>query len=333
MSIGRPPSPRSEEPDPTPLRGRTELARLIGADTIERLLDAAGEPGAIPLRAALQDLVDDAYRRAEPGSLVMATPPVAAVDPERIEQELRVARRIQRTLVLLTDMALEGWELASDYRPAREIGGDFFDVFPILDGDGRDSPRRLGIVMADVAGMGISAAILMAFIRPVMRAALDRTADPVAALERTNRILVEERPTGLFVTVLAAVVDLDSGRLRFANAGHEPPVLVPGDGREPRWVAGGGPLLGAFRRFELEEQSIDLAPGDRLVLYTDGIPDAAGPSGERFGAERLRETARCLAGTAAHGTCHDVITTVLEFQGDADPADDLALLVLRRLPA
>jgi sigma-B regulation protein RsbU (phosphoserine phosphatase) len=193
-------------------------------------------------------------------------------------------------------------------------------------------PRQLGVVIADVSGKGISAALLMAFVRPIMRSALDRTGDPVEALERTNHILVDERRTGLFVTVLAGVLDLDTGVFTFANAGHEMPLVAPPGGVEPRWIPGGGPLLGVFGRLDLTALSVEIRPGDRLVLYTDGITDAAAPSGDRFGDERLRETIRESCNGDATETCRAVIQSVLAFQGDAHPADDLALLVLRRLP-
>jgi sigma-B regulation protein RsbU (phosphoserine phosphatase) len=186
--------------------------------------------------------------------------------------------------------------------------------------------------MADVSGKGISAALLMAFVRPVLRSALDRSGDPVDALERTNHILVDERRTGLFVTVIAGVLHLDTGVFTFANAGHEMPLLAPPGGAEPRWIPGGGPLLGVFGRLDLTAQSVEARPGDRLVLYTDGITDAASPAGDRFGDERLLRTIRDSCDGNAEDTCRAVIHGVLGFQGDANPADDLALLVLRRLP-
>lgn len=183
-----------------------------------------------------------------------------------------------------------------------------------------------------MSGKGISAALLMAFVRPVMRSALDRTADPVEALERTNHILVDERRTGLFVTVLAGILDLDTGVFTFANAGHESPILAPPPPEEPRWIPGGGPLLGVFGRLDLAPQSVEVRPGDRLVLYTDGITDAAAPDGSRFGDDRLLQTIRHSCDGPAWTTCRAVIESVLGFQGEAQPADDLALLVLRRVP-
>ncbi len=223
---------------------------------------------------------------------------------------------------------LEGWEIASDYRPARQIGGDFFDAYPILDDAGS---RRLGFVIADVSGKGISAALLMAFVRPLMRAALDRTAGPAEALERTNRILVDERRTGLFVTALCGVLDLDTGVVRFANAGHEEPILVPASGSGPRSLPGSGPLLGAFGRLELDDVRVELRPDDALILYTDGITDAMNASGERYGERRLLDTVRRLRSRDASAICSGIVGSVARFEGDAPAADDLALLVFRRL--
>ncbi len=174
---------------------------------------------------------------------------------------------------------------------------------------------------------------MMAFVRAIMRSALDRSGDPVAALEMTNRILVDERRTGLFVTILAGVLDLDSGAFEFANAGHEPPLLARPDGSEPSWLVGGGPLVGVFGRLDLALQRAEIRPGERLILYTDGITDAASPDGDRFGDERLLRTIAesCLRAGSAADTVQAVIQSVLAFQGTASPADDLALLVFRRL--
>jgi phosphoserine phosphatase RsbU/P len=168
----------------------------------------------------------------------------------------------------------------------------------------------------------------MAFVRPVVRAALDRTGDPVLALDRTNRILVEERPTGLLVTVLCGVLDLDSGVFTFANAGHEPPIHAAASGGH-RWVEPAGPLLGAFRRLGLERGEVRLEPGDVLVLYTDGITDAARADGERFGTERFSELVERHCRVSAVSVVEAVVAAVAAFEGP-EPADDIALLVLRR---
>lgn len=190
------------------------------------------------------------------------------------------------------------------------------------------------MVIADVSGKGIAAALLMAFVRPVMRSALLRNGDPVESLELMNWILAEERRTGLFVTILAGVLDLDTGVFSFANAGHEMPLLIPADGGEPRMIPGGGPLVGMFTRLGVEEQRLVLQPGDALMLYTDGVTDAKAPGGERFGEARfLAAAARAISASPAPVSVGGVIDEVLAFQGDADPADDLALLLIRRRSA
>lgn len=181
-----------------------------------------------------------------------------------------------------------------------------------------------------MSGKGISAALLMAFLRPVIRAALDHTGAPAEALERVNRILVEERETGMFVTVLSGILDLRSGAFRFASAGHEAPVIVPADGSPPRSAPDGGPLIGLFPRLDLPEQALQIGPGDLLVLYTDGVTDAVSPDGERFGYERFVARLARDRTAPAEAAVTDVVAAVLEFQGDRPPADDLAVLALRR---
>ena len=172
----------------------------------------------------------------------------------------------------------------------------------------------------------------MAFLRPVIRSALDHTGDPVEALERTNSILVNERRTGLFVTVVCGVLDLETGVFTFANAGHEMPILARPGRAEPTQVPGSGPLVGVFGRLDLAPQTVEVRSGERLILYTDGVTDAQSPGGERYGEARLLDTVRGTCKGPAEDTCRAVIDGVLGFQGEADPADDLAFLVLRRLP-
>jgi sigma-B regulation protein RsbU (phosphoserine phosphatase) len=154
----------------------------------------------------------------------------------------------------------------------------------------------------------------------------------VEALERTNSILVNERRTGLFVTVVCGVLELDTGVFTFANAGHEMPILARPGRAGATQIHGGGPLVGVFGRLDLAPLTVEVRPGDRLILYTDGLTDAQAPSGERYGEARLLDTIRGTCDGPAEDTCRAVIDGVLGFQGDADPADDLAFLVLRRLP-
>lgn len=243
----------------------------------------------------------------------------------RLEAELALSRRIQRSLIPLTPPDLRGFEVATHYEAAREVGGDFFDVFPL-----RDRAGRAGIVIADVTGKGIAAALLMAFARPLIRSAIDQARDPLLALERTNAILVQERRSALFITALAAVLDLRTHVLRLGNAGHEPPLFVPAGGRPIGWLTASGPLLGAFPSLDLVPCELTLAPGDLVLLYTDGVTDTGAASGERFGDERLIAAVEGARDGSARDIVDAVVAATRAFQGDMPAADDVAMVALRR---
>jgi phosphoserine phosphatase RsbU/P len=251
-----------------------------------------------------------------------------AANARRIEEELAHGRRLQRSFVSLTPPEVPGYDIAAHYEAAREVGGDFFDLFRL-----RKRGRPLSVVIADVTGKGIAAALLMAFVRPLLHAAIDHTTGPAEALERTNKILVEERRSSLFITALAGRLDLPTGHLCLANAGHEPPLILRADGSPPQWLHGAGPLVGGFNRLDVPEISVDLEPDDLAMLYTDGITDARSPSGERFDEWRLLETIEAARG----GTAQELITaladTVCAFQEPSAPADDITIVAIRRLPA
>ena len=236
-----------------------------------------------------------------------------------------MSRLQQRTIVSLQAPHVEGYDLASHYEPAREIGGDFFELFRM-----RRRAHPLGVVIADVAGKGIAAALLMAFARPVIHTALTAASGPSEALERTNRILVDELHTTLFITVLAGRLDLRTGSFRMANAGHESPLLIPRDGAPIAPVNGGGPLLGAFSRLGIPEVEIELRLGDTLLLYTDGVTDAR--SGGRR-AVRQGEVARGLE-QFRDGSAHEMVAgirdAVAAFRGAADPVDDVTIVAVGR---
>ena len=244
--------------------GGGRSARALLAAIVDSVATAAG--------AIIESLAADGARAAEAGR--------SDANIHRIEAELALGRQIQRSFVPLIPPDLPGYEVATQYEPAREVGGDFFDVFRIQRRQG-----RLAVCIADVTGKGIAAALLMAFARPLLHAAIDHALAPGDALERTNRILVEERRSALFITALCATIDMRAGILRLANAGHEPPLLLRSGDDEPVWLEASGPLLGAYRRLDLTECTIALEPGDLVLLYTDGVTDAQAADGERFGED------------------------------------------------
>jgi sigma-B regulation protein RsbU (phosphoserine phosphatase) len=229
-----------------------------------------------------------------------------------------------------------GYELASHYEAAREVGGDFFDLFRM-----RRRGRPLSVVIADVSGKGIAAALLMAFSRPLLHAAIDNTTGPAEALERTNKILVQERRSSLFITALCATLTLPTGRLRLANAGHEPPLIIPGDGSAIMPVDVEGPLLGAFSSLGLFEAEVELGPGDVVLFYTDGVTDAQSTTGDRFEEHRLlaaiesarRDGAGATQAATAAGIVESIRAAVTSFQAGMVPADDITIVAIGRRPA
>lgn len=312
------------------------------SDGVRREIAVAGEVighvvGRGAVRQALIEAIAASVARsasalAASALAAMSSSPTLGSDHDvahvRLEAELALARKIQRSFVPLVPPDIPGYEVATHYAAAREVGGDFFEVFRL-----RGRTGRLAISIADVTGKGIAAAILMAFTRPLLHAAIDNAATPGEALERANRVLVNELRSSLFVTALCAVVDLRSGNLRLANAGHEPPLHVPAGDGPINWLETSGPLLGAFAQLDLAECSIVLAPGDLVLLYTDGVTDTQAPNGERFGDDRLIEAVRVSRG----GTAADVVAAVRdachEFQGEAAAADDVAIVAIRRNPS
>ena len=251
----------------------------------------------------------------------------AAATARLLEQELAHGRSLQRSFVSLVPPEVPGWDIATYYEAAREVGGDFFELFRL-----RRRGRPLSIVIADVTGKGVAAALLMAFSRPLLHAAIDHTTNPAAALERVNRILVEERRSSLFITAVAARLDVRTGELRVANAGHEPPLLVRADGSPIDCPVEAGPLVGAFGRLDIPEVSVELGPGDLVLLYTDGVTDARSPGGERFDEWRLFEAVEGARGQTASEVVSAIARDVNAFQGRDDVADDITIVAVRRLP-
>lgn len=250
-----------------------------------------------------------------------------ALERRRLERELEFARRIQINLMPLTPPQPPGCEIATAYRAARMVGGDFFDVFELP-----AWPGSFGLVVADVTGKGLTGALMMAFTRAVLRSAAYNGSGPSDALERTNRVLVHEARTGLFVTALAARLDPTAGILTWSSAGHEAPLHVRASDCEVVELAAGGHLLGMAEGAAEPDRSIQLEPGDLVLLMTDGITDALRGDGERFGDARLRAVLASASRGPASETVSRILAEVDAFAGATDQADDMTLLAIRRLP-
>jgi serine phosphatase RsbU (regulator of sigma subunit) len=246
------------------------------------------------------------------------------VERRALGEELAIGRRIQISLMPRRFPVIDGWEVASAYEPAREVGGDFYDVFRL-----RDEAGCVGLVVADVTGKGIPAAILMADSRGLIHAAADHGDGPAATLERVNRILVTERASGLFVTVAHAVLDPATGRLVLARAGHDPVHVLRADGRL-EVLDPAGRLIGMTGELGLVPIEVVLETGDALIAHTDGITEARAPDGAFYGEDRYRALLAGLRGTRAAGIVAAVVVDVAAFRAGAEPSDDLTLLVVRR---
>jgi len=241
-----------------------------------------------------------------------------------IDDELALGRQLQRSFVGLVGPEVPGYDLACYYEQAHQVGGDFFDVFRRL-----RRGRPLSVVIADVTGKGIAAALLMAFARPLIHAAIDNSSGPADALERTNRVLLERR-SALFITALCGSLTLSTGRLRVANAGHEAPLIVRRDGSPISPLTGSGSLLGAFPSLDLTESVTNLAHGDLALFYTDGVTDARSTSGERFEDARLFEAIEAVRGGSASDVVESIRGAVERFQAGALPADDITIVAIGR---
>ena len=242
---------------------------------------------------------------------------------ERIEQELRVARLIQQTLLPKAVPELGGWDVAAFYRPAREVGGDFYDFLELQDG-------RLGLIVGDVTDKGVPAALVMATTRTVLRVTAPHLFSPGEALKRANDVIVPEIPPNMFITCLYAILEPNSGRLVYANAGHDPPYRRRmGRGQDAEELRARGMPLGLMPGMSYEEKEIVLERGESILFYSDGLVEAHDPQREMFGFPRLREL------VAEHTEKESLEETVLEelhsFVGEGwEQEDDITLLTLRR---
>ena len=241
-----------------------------------------------------------------------------AASRERIEQELRVAQLIQQNFLPRELPDLPGWQIDAYYKPAREVGGDFYDFLELDTGE-------VAVVIGDVTDKGVPAAMVMAAARSVLRASGSRIVSPGEVLRRVNDLLVPDIPERMFVTCLYVVVDPRTGRIRFANAGHNLPfVRTAGGAQELRAT---GMPLGLLPGMDYEEVEATLAPGEALLLYSDGVTEAHDPDREMYGTGRLGAR---MAGDGID-LIDGVLTSLQRFTGEGwEQEDDITLVTLRR---
>ena len=245
------------------------------------------------------------------------------LEQEKIQRDLALAAEVQRRLLPAQPPRCAAATFAAFTLPARTVGGDYYDFLDLAEG-------RIGIAVADIAGKGIAAALLTSAVHAslrVMAAERDLPASQLAA--QMNRFLHGSTRTSSYATFFYAQLDARTGRLSYVNAGHNPPYLVRRveTGSEITELSTGGTVLGLFPEVEYEDGVVDLRPGDLLVAFTDGVPEARNTQGEEFGEERLKDLLRGVVGATAEDVSTAVANRVREWMLGAEQHDDVTFVV------
>ena len=246
------------------------------------------------------------------------------IEKERMEAELDVARSIQRSILPRSKPRLPGFDVGVLMEPMRSVGGDLYDFIPLGD-------NRLGIVVGDVSGHGVPAAIFMALAYSLLHAEARRAGSPGEALRNLNDHLLGMNESSMFVTVLYGILNSDTREFEYARAGHELPVLLNAQGEVAELPSGSGQMLGLFPAPRLDEQSVILLPGSLLLLYTDGVNEAMDREGRQFGLEGLLDVLRAGSPTrsTAQDTCNAAFAAVRAHSNAEAQQDDVLLVAVQ----
>jgi sigma-B regulation protein RsbU (phosphoserine phosphatase) len=308
-----------------PLRRRLEACRLALAvplaagARVEGVLAIGERASGLPFTEEDRDFAQALGRQAL-AALENARLQRVREEKERQDRELQIAREIQTSLFPPRPPEVPGFEVAAVSRPCYEVGGDSYDWIPLEGG-------RLALVVADVAGKGTPASLLMASVHASVRA-LAGTAAPARLVERLNRFLCASARTSRFVTLFYAELDPAARRLAYVNAGHVPPYRLARDGAVSRLVEG-GPALGLLAEASYEAGEASLEPEDLVAVVTDGVTEATAADEREFGDERVGEALRRPSGAGAAGVLEALVAAVDEWVGAAGCHDDLTALILR----
>jgi len=241
---------------------------------------------------------------------------------ERKRSEMLVASKIQQSIIPASFPVPEGFDIAAITIPALEVGGDFYDIFSRHD-------TSVTLVLADVAGKGVPAALFMALSRTIIRILPRWPGSPAGIFRSSNSIFIEDSGSVSFVTLFFGVLDAQSCILRYVNAGHNPPVLYRAE-RNLSTLEPTGPVIGLLDDPDYSEGSVTLSPGDVLVIYSDGVSEAMDPDGKLFTEERLYEVIQQHHLSSAEGLMQAIVLAVRTFAGTAPQSDDLTLIVVKR---
>jgi sigma-B regulation protein RsbU (phosphoserine phosphatase) len=241
---------------------------------------------------------------------------------ERKRQELKIAHEIQQSFLPDAIPLLRGFELAALNLPAKEVGGDFYDFIPI-------SKDKMGLTIADVSGKGVPAALFMALSRTVVRANARGNPSVAEVIRDANSMITADSKSGMFVTLFYAILDLKERALTYVNAGHNPPMMFEEKSGDLIMLRARGVALGAMEEIELEERTLELAHGDVVVFYTDGVTEAVDAHEQQFGEERLLSLMKEHHQLSAAALVERIKASVLAFCGEVPQYDDITLMVLK----
>ncbi|MCW2967029.1 MAG: putative Serine phosphatase RsbU regulator sigma subunit [Solirubrobacteraceae bacterium] len=281
------------------------------------------------MQAGVDDYLTKPLDRNDLGARLIAASRVTALHRQIVEQqrelesEMAMAAGIQMGLLPTEPPAVSGAELAGLCLPAANVGGDYYDL--MLDDHG-----RVVLLIADVAGHSIGSALLMAMARSILRREVAQGAPPAEVLDATNRAMYADLVNaGLFITMFCAVFDPADGRLIYANAGHNPPVLQHA-GEPAIELDADGAAIGFLEAVDFEERTETLGAGDCLLLYTDGAVEALDGTDEPFGEQRLAEIVGAMAPVGPEPMIQTIVEALNDFTGGAAQRDDITLVALRR---
>jgi sigma-B regulation protein RsbU (phosphoserine phosphatase) len=245
------------------------------------------------------------------------------IQQQIINRELQTAHAIQASFLPARLPQLEGWDLFAFWRPISSVAGDFYDFYRLDDG-------RLAIVIADVSGKGIPAALFMALTVTVLRFAMSLNLPPGEVARRANELIIADQRSRMFATTFIGYISLDTGHVDFASAGHNPALVYRAVSRSCDYVSAAGVAIGIFGEAEFAEEVIDLQVGDILVLYTDGITEVMNNDEDEFGEDRLEAIISENAGLSAHDLAELVLEAITVFAEDQNLFDDATLVVIKR---
>jgi serine phosphatase RsbU (regulator of sigma subunit) len=303
-----------------PLTRLADAAQTIAAGNVSYRVPVQGDKEIRVLARAFNQMVDSIQRRTI--ELQRETQ-----IRERLESDLRIGADIQKALLPDAPPRMEGIEVIGWSEAAREVGGDFYDFLQL-------DKHRLGLALGDASGKGLPAALLVTECSSIIRALAGEKYPLAELLTKTNNALVPKlSDSGHFITLFLAEVNARRNRLYFTLAGHNPPLLVPASG-EPRWlVCNDGLPLGIIRGRAYTNHEVNLEEGDTLIVYSDGITDARNTAGEFFGTKHLEEVVLKNCTLPLPALLDAINAAVREFLGEAQAADDMSLLLVRRTPS